>query len=150
MEICGGIMEENNNEFIGYKIMAGHKYRVFKKEFNGNVFYNIQIQQKQYDEQIIKFYRPVTFKKGVVLDDPDGKGIDIIIHKGYENLRVNKNVDEKNQPYCPITSILITDFTICEREEQKQSQAYQKYQDILSENETEDKEVVIDDNMLPF
>lgn len=129
-------MEYEVNDGIGYKIVAGKRYRVFKKEYNGNVYYNIQIQQKNYDDTISKYYRPVTFKKGIVLDDYTGNGVDIIIHKGFENLRPNKA-----DKYNPITTIMITDFEILDSQEQIEAQAYQDFQSNLDEIE-------IDDNFL--
>lgn len=138
--------EEEKKGSIWHKIMPNHKYRIWRKDFNGKTFYNILVSQKEYDNTESKYYIPVSFKKGIEVDNET----DIIIIKAIENLRSNKNVEESKRPYAPIFSYMITEFEVVEREEQKQSQAYQKYQDILSENETEDKEVVIDDNMLPF
>lgn len=111
---------------IGYKIVAGRKYRVFKKEFNGNTYYNIIIQQKQHDGTVTKYYRPVTFKRGVVLNDPTGEGVDIIIKSGFENLRNNK-LDERN----PITTIMIIDFKLCERKEEVVASAYADFRENL-------------------
>ena len=136
-------MVEEEQDYIGYKITAGKKIRVFKKEYNGRVYYNVQMQQKNLDETVVKYYRPVTFKKGVTLDDPDGKGIDIIIHKGFENLRPNAK-----DPYNPITTIMITDFEVVERQEQKEAEAYDMFQENLNENEMESIEIT--DADLPF
>lgn len=136
-------MIEEEKDYIGYKITAGKKIRVFKKEYNGRVYYNVQMQQKNLDETVVKYYRPVTFKKGITLDDPDGKGIDIIIHKGFENLRPNAK-----DPYNPITTIMITDFEVVERQEQKEAEAYDMFQENLNENEMENIEIT--DQDLPF
>lgn len=133
-------MEEEKVTGIGYKIQAEKKYRVFKKEFNGQTYYNIQMQQKNYDDTVSKYYRPVTFKKGVELDDPTGTGVDIIIHSGFENLRPNK-LDKYN----PITAIMITDFEICEREEETKAKAFDDFQQNLNDNEMQ-----IDESSLPF
>lgn len=132
-------MEEKANG-ISYKIIAGRRYRVFKKEFNGSVFYNIIIQQKQYDGTVIKYYRPVTFKRGVVLNDPTGAGVDIIIKSGFENLRANK-LDERN----PITAIMITDFELCQREEEVVASAYADFKENL-----DNIEIGEDEMDLPF
>ena len=135
-------MEQEKKIF--YKIVEGKKYRVFKKRFNDNVFYNIQVTQKMYDGTVKKWYRPVTFKKGVELDDPDGNGIDIIIRCAYENLRENKK-DEYN----PITTLMVTDFELVERQEQIEAAAYKNYQENLN-NEEEDGYVSISESDLPF
>lgn len=119
-------------EKIGYKIEAGRKYRLFKKEFNGNVYYNIQISQKNYDGTSTKWYRPITFKKGVNIEDPTGQGVDIIIKTGFENLRENKA-----DKYNPIVSIMVTDFEICERKEEVVANAYADFQNNLNENESD-------------
>lgn len=133
-------MEEEKTTGIGYKIQAERKYRVFKKEFNGQTYYNIQMQQKNYDDTVSKYYRPITFKKGIELDDPTGQGVDIIIHNGFENLRPNK-LDKYN----PITAIMVTDFEICEREEEAKAKAFDDFQQNLNDNEME-----INDDQLPF
>ena len=103
------------------------------------------MQQKNLDETVVKYYRPVTFKKGITLDDPDGKGIDIIIHKGFENLRPNAK-----DPYNPITTIMITDFEVVERQEQKEAEAYDMFQENLNENEMENSEINPESLELPF
>lgn len=137
-------MEEGKEEYRIYrKIEPNRKVRVFKSTYNNKTFYKIQIKQKNYDETEDIWYQNVTFKHGVELDDPDGKGVDIIIKKAYENCRKNPK-DEYN----PIFYLMVTEFELVEREEQKQTQAYQKFQDTLNENEQE--EIHIEDSQLPF
>lgn len=129
-------MEEKEEFTVFYKIMGGKKFRVFKNTYNDKDFYKIQVSQKNYDGTVDKFYKPVTFKKGVELDNES----DIIIEEGYENLRKNPK-DEYN----PISTIMITKFTLCERQEQIEKDAYAEFQQTLSENEQ-----VIDESDLPF
>lgn len=133
-------MEEEKPKKIYYKLEAGKKYRVFKTTFdNGSGakdFYRIQITQKMYDETVLKWYKQVTFKRGVSLDNET----DIIINCAYENLRENKN-----DKYEPISYLLITDFDIVERQEQIEAQAYADFQQNLNEVELE-----ISDEDLPF
>lgn len=127
-------MEEEKEEYRIYrKIEPNRKVRVFKSTYNGNTFYKIQIKQKKYDNTEDTWYQNVTFKRGVELDDPDGKGIDIIIKKAYENCRKNPK-DEYN----PIFYLMITEFELVEREEQKKAAALEKFQDNLTENEREE------------
>lgn len=116
---------------IWRKIETNHKYRIWRKDFNGKTFYNILVSQKEYDNTESKYYIPVTFKKGIEVANET----DIIIKHAIENLRSNKNVEESKKQYCPIFSYMITEFEIVEREKQKQAQAYQKYQETLNENE---------------
>lgn len=128
---------------IWHKIMPNHKYRIWRKDFNGNTFYNILVSQKEYDNTESKYYIPVSFKKGIEVANET----DIIIKKAIENLRSNKNVEENKRPYAPIFSYMITEFEIVEREEQKQAQAYQKFQETLNENELDEE---IKNAELPF
>jgi len=122
-------MEENKEPTIFYKLMGGKKYRVWKNTYNDKDFYKIQVTQKQYDGQTDKFYKPVMFKRGV--DIPNES--DIIIEEGYENLRLNPK-----DPYNPISTIMITKYTLCERQEQIAQQAYDDFRDNLDENEMVD------------
>lgn len=124
-------MEENKDK-IYHKIEAGRKIRVFKSTYKERNYYKVQVTQKEYDGQTSKYYINLQFKKGVELNDPDGQGVDIIIHEAYENLRKNKN-DEHN----PVVYLMVTDFEICEREEQVQAKAYSDFQQNLYENEVE-------------
>lgn len=127
---------EIKQDAINYKIMAGRKYRVFKLVFDDKVFYRIQMQQKNYDDTVSKFYRQVNFKKGVELDNET----DIIIHRGFENVRRNPKDD-----YNPISSIMITDFEIVENQEKVQKDALEDYNKQLEEANN-----LIDDEDFPF
>lgn len=136
-------MEEEKEEYRIYrKIEPNRKVRVFKSTYNNKTFYKIQIKQKNYDNTEDTWYENVTFKRGIELDDPDGKGTDIIIKKAYENCRKNPK-DEYN----PIFYLMITEFEIVEREEQKKSAALEKFNNNLEENE---QEPLVTDEMLPF
>ena len=124
-------MEEKEEEYrIYHKIEPNRKVRVFKSVFNEKTFYKIQIKQKNYDNTEDVWYMNVVFKKGISLDDPDGKGIDIKIKKAYENCRKNPK-DEYN----PIFYLMITEFELVEREEQKKAAALEKFNDNLNEVE---------------
>lgn len=133
-------MEEEKKGSIWYKIMPNKKYRIWRKDFNGQTFYNIRVSQKQYDDSTKYYYIPVTFKKGVEVPNET----DIKIIKAIENIRENKNVEEKVRPYNGIMSYLITEFEIVERQEQIESQALDEYNTTLEENE----EVEISDSFL--
>lgn len=136
-------MEEETEEYKIYrKIEPNRKVRVFKSTYGDKTFYKIQIKQKNYDETEDVWYQNVVFKKGVTLDDPDGKGVDIKILKAFENCRKNPK-DEYN----PIFYLMITDFELMEREEQKKAAALERFNDNLAENE---QEVEIPEDSLPF
>ena len=136
-------MEENTEPKILRKIEPNRKYRIWRKDFNGNTFYNILVTQKQYDNTETRYYIPVSFKKGIEVANET----DIKILKAIENLRSNKLVEEAKKQYYPVFSYTITEFETIEREEQKKEQALEKYQEALNGNE----EQQIDENQdLPF
>ena len=131
--------KEQAKNSIWYKVMPNQKYRIWRKDFNGKTFYNIRVSQKQYDDSVKYYYIPVTFKKGVEVDNET----DIKIIKAIENIRENTNVEEKVRPYFGVMSYMITEFEIVERQEQIEKQALNEYNSTLDENEIE-----IDDSFL--
>lgn len=128
--------QEENKKGIWRKIEEGKKYRIWRKDYNGQTFYNILVEQKQYDNTKKKYYIPVTFKKGVSVDNET----DIKIISGIENIRDNSYVDDKKKTYSPIFTYMITEFEICEREEQQIQQAYDNFRDNLNQNELDDED----------
>lgn len=126
-------MPEEEKPTIWRKIEPNHKYRIWRKDFNGKTFYNILVSQEEYDKTKSNYYIPVVFKKGISVANET----DIIIKKAIENLRSNKKVEEKDRKYYPVFSYTITEFDIVEDEEQKKKEAYDKYQETLNENESE-------------
>lgn len=133
-------MKEEEKDIIYHKIEAGKKIRVFKSTYHERNYYKVQVTQNEYDGTKSKYYINLQFKKGVDLDDPDGKGTDIIIHKAYENFRKNEK-----DPYAPIMYLMVTDFEIVERQEQVEKQAYADFQQNLYENELGDEVEITDD-----
>ena len=129
-------MEEEKIDEISYKIKAGFRYRIWRRDLDGRTYYNIIIKQKNYDGTDNTWYRPVTFKKGVEVANET----DIIIKKGFENLRNNPK-----DKYNPITSIMITEFETLENKELQDAKAYADYQKNLQENE-----MFVSDEDLPF
>ena len=127
-------MEEEKEDRIYHKIVAGKKYRVWKKTVNDKDFYSIQAIQNNYDNTQDKFYLPIQFKKGVELPNET----DIIIHCAYENLRKNPK-----DGYNPIHYLVVTDFEALKTQEQITEEALNDYNDTIGENEIE-----IDDNFL--
>ena len=135
-------MEEAQKEYkIYHKIEANRKIRVFKSTYNDRNYYRVQITQKNYDNTENKFYINLQFKKGVNLDNET----DIIIKEAYENFRVNP----KDQ-YNPIMYLMVKDFEIQERQEQLESQAYEKFQETLNNNEQGTDDEILQDTELPF
>ena len=78
----------------------------------------------------------IIFKKGVSVDNET----DIKIISGIENIRDNSYVDDKKKTYSPIFTYMITEFEICEREEQQIQQAYDNFRDNLNQNELDDED----------
>lgn len=131
-------MREEEKDIIYHKIEAGKKYRVWKSTYNDRNYYKIQIVQTEYDNTKSKYYINLQFKKNVELENQT----DIIIHKAFENFRPNPS-----DKYNPIVYLMVTEFEVCEREEQVQAKAYADFQQNLYENELGD-EVEISDNFL--
>ena len=129
-------LDLNTDYNIFHKIEAGKKIRVFKSTYNDRNYYKVQITQKNYQGDPDKFYIALQFKKGVELADPDGKGIDIIIHSAYENFRKNPK-DEYN----PILYYVVTDFEQVKRQEQLEEEAYADFQDNLNEVEVSEADL---------
>ena len=125
---------------IYHKIEAGKKIRVFKSTYKERNYYKVQITQKEYDGTSSKYYINLQFKKGVELNDPDGKGVDIIINEAYENFRLSKT-----DPYAPVMYLMVTEFEVCEREEQVQAKAYADFQQNFYENEVGEEVEITDD-----
>jgi hypothetical protein len=134
------VEEKETRPSILRKIDVNRKYRIWRKDYNGQTYYNIQIVVKQFDGEIKKYYIPVTFKKGVEVQNES----DIKIIKAIENIRENKNVESKLKPYSPIFSYMINEFEYVENKELNIQNAYDEYRENLSENEMVD----ISDNFL--
>lgn len=124
-------MQEEKEYYIWHKVEPKRKYRVWRKDYNGKTFYNIIIEQKNYDNTKSKYYIPITFKKNVSVENET----DIIIIKAIENIRQNKNVEDKLKQYSPVFTYMITEFEIVERQEQIEKQAFDEYRENLDENE---------------
>lgn len=125
-------MNEEKEHNIFYKIMPDKKYRVFVNSFNGKKFYKIQVTQKEFDGQTKKYYKQVTFKKDIELENET----DIEIQEAYENLYENKN-----DKYNPISVLNITKFRMLPKEDKQK--VFDEYYSNIS-----DEEVTIDDGFL--
>lgn len=119
-------MEEFNVPVIYHKIMANKPYTIKKQTFSGYTFYKIAVSQKTFDGQTKIYDYPVNFKNGVELDD----GETIIITKGYENIR-----DNKNDKYSFITSIMIEEFEKVEKKQQETKTAIDEYNQKMNTND---------------
>lgn len=135
-------MENQEEEYIIYKVSTKNWHKVYKTSFKGKDFYKLLIVQKKYDGTTNSYYKPISFKKTLT---PPQDGSVIRIKQGIENLYTN-NIDKYN----PISSILILDYELKENVEQKKENAYNEFSQTLAENEENKEEIVIEDSQLPF
>lgn len=135
-------MENQDEEYIIYKISTKNWHKVYKTSFKGKDFYKLLINQKNYDGTTNNYYKPVSFKKTLT---PPQDGSIIRVKKAIENLYTN-NIDKYN----PISTLLILDYELKEDEEQKKENAYDEFSQTLAENEETKEKIVIDDSQLPF
>lgn len=120
---------------IWYKIDTTHSYKIWCQEYGGVKYYKIQIQKKNYDGTKTNFYKQVRFAKCTPPED----GEIIKIKKGFEDVRENKN-----DKYNPIWEVVILDYELENNDIVREQQAYETYQERLSEND----EVNIDEHFL--
>lgn len=129
-----------NTSNRSYRTEVGDTVRIYRSEYNGRMFYKIMQPQKDGEGNTVKFYKEISFKKGVEVQDKT----DIKILKMMENLRKNPK-----DPYHPISSLLILEFEIQENREQQKSNAQNDFQIDLATRDT-NKEYEIKDEDLPF
>ena len=129
--------EKEEKKSRPYKVMVGDKVKVWRKDWNNNVFYTIQINQQQFDKTIKKYYQRVSFRKGVDLE----KGTKVILKYFFENWK-----DNAKDPYNPIRELKILDYEIVEIEE-KESDLIGNYTNNLNSMSDFD-DISIDDNFL--
>ena len=108
---------------VGYKIESGREYMVFRNEYNGNVFYKIQITGKNLDGTVKKAYKIVRFKGDV--DIPDKTLIKI--NAGFEDFYFGK--DKFNAIY----TVVITDFDVINDSHNVAREALESYKKATSE-----------------
>ena len=135
-------MENQEEEYIIYKVSTKNWHKVYKTSYNGKDFYKLLIVKRNYDDTTTNYYKTVSFKKSLT---PPQDGSIIRVKKGIENLYTN-NKDKYN----PISILLILDYELKENEEQKKENAYNEFSQTLAENEENKEEIVIEDSQLPF
>lgn len=114
---------EENKDYIIYKVQAGYNYKVYRQDRNGFTFYKISVQKKLADGQKQYDYIPVTFKKGVDIQD---KTV-IKIKQAFENI-VYKKEDIKH--WNPMISIHITEFEVIDDKIDAYNQSLQEDVDV--------------------
>lgn len=125
-------MSEEKEPIIYYKIMPNHKYRVWKTTKDDVNYYKIQVSQKNYDNTVTKFYKPICFRKGV--DVPNQT--DIIIKFGIENLRENPK-----DPFNPISTIMVSDFELYKSQEQQTKEALNEFNDFMDDVDIKEEDL---------
>ncbi len=127
-------MEENeeikDEAYIGYKIDTKHTYKVYVNETKGKRYYKVQIKKKNYDGTETNFYKQLRFVKC----NPPEDGEIIKIKRGFEDLYYN-TVDKYN----PISVVVVMDYELVENKVVNDAKAYDKFQQILNENENGDE-----------
>lgn len=129
-------MKDKPEKWIIYKIRPGDKIKVYQSLFNNKIFYKTKIVQKNYDDSKKSFDIELTFKRGVVVPNDS----QIIVKQAIENYRVNPK-DE----YHPIVFYTILDFDIVKSDQQLKNEAINDFNDILYQNEYENKNVTSED-----
>jgi len=118
-------MEENqenqeNELYEGYKIKAGKEYIVRRQDYNGNVFYKIFINQKQYDGTTVQLFKVVKFKGNPDIKDFTKILIKKFIENGYYSTKDTKH-------YNPQWSLMILDWEIVEQSQNEVNDAFNQY-----------------------
>lgn len=116
-------MEENleNEEFqeqnsIGYKIIAGREYTVQRQDYNGKTYYKIPVKKNHQDGTEEFGLKQVRFKKDVELQDKTK----IKILNGFEDFY-------QKDKYNTIFTLVITEFEITEQPAEVVNQAYDDF-----------------------
>ena len=129
-------MNNEEERWIGYKIDTEHSYKVYVNEVHGTKYYKVQVQKKNADNTKTNFYKNLRFVKC----EPPTDGEIIKIKKAFEDLYANSK-----DPYNAISVIVVMDYEKVDNDYVRDKQAYETYQERLSENE---EEVYIDENFL--
>lgn len=95
----------NEEEGISYKINTKFSYKVNRSEYEGRVYYTINIFDKTYKGEKIMTDRRIKFRKEVDLAD----GTYIRIKKGFEGF-----FPHKNNKYIGVPYYFVLDFEISE------------------------------------
>lgn len=136
--------QSHDNDYVMGLIRINKLYMIFRQEYNSKIFYKVQITKKNFDGTEIKSYMPVTFKKGVELDN---KSI-IKIKKAIENWYPDKNNKYENHYFYNII-----EFQLVKNEKLEKEQALDAFQADLANRGNNSfidfgDEVTIDDNFL--
>lgn len=128
-------MDNQEQEYISYKINTKLTYKVYVNESYGKRFYKVLVTKKNVDGTKTKFYKQLNFVKCT----PPENGEIIRIKKGFEDLYTNTK-----DPYNPISVIVVMDYEKEENQQVREEQAYASYHEKLNESE----EVDIDESFL--
>lgn len=105
----------------GYKIKCGREYMVFRSEYQGKVFYKIQVTKKNYDDTKAQAYKTVKFaSKTLDTDIPDRTVI--VIKNLFEDFYF-----KAGDKYNPIWTLVITDWDIIKTSQQTATEALETF-----------------------
>ena len=128
-------MEEEKKEYAIRKINNKNWYKVYVSSVNGNTFYKVLLQQKDYQGNTKNYYQNISFKKSLT---PPNDGEQIRLVSFIENIY---GEDKYNPKY----SFMVIEYEKRQTQEQKENQAFDEYNQTISEF---DNFVNIDDNFL--
>lgn len=133
-------MEEEKKEYGIRKINNKSWYKVYVSGANGRTFYKLLLQQKDYQGNTKNYYQNVTFSRKL---KPPNDGEQVRLIGFIENIFG----DDK---YNPRYSYTITDFEIKQNQEQKESQAFDEYNQTMMQNEVDNFDIDVSEDNLPF
>lgn len=129
-------MENNENEdYISYKINTYNKYVVYKTSYGGKDYYKIYFEKKNQDNSKTKIYRNLKF---INCEPPQDKDI-IRIKKAFED----NYIDPKNK-YNDVCVLCVMDYEKFEDEEKLKEKAFEDFHRTMDESED------VDVDSLPF
>ena len=93
-------MEEQNNNYISRKVRDDFSYTVYRNDRNGKTFYKICVKQKDFDGQEKNCYIPISFKKGVEVENKTKikikRAIENVYTKGFDTIFTYMILDFEN------------------------------------------------------
>ena len=112
---------ENEQDGNGYKIKCGREYMVFRSEYQGKIFYKIQVTKKNYDGTKTQAYKTIKFVSKTLDTDIPDRSI-VIIKNLFEDFYF-----KANDKYNPIWIVVATDWEIIKTSQQTAAEALETF-----------------------
>ena len=113
--------QEEVKDGNGYKIKCGREYMVFRSEYQGKIFYKIQVTKKNYDDTKTNAYKTIKFVSKTLDTDIPDRSI-VVIKNLFEDFYF-----KANDKYNPIWIVVATDWDIKKTNEQTVAEAFETY-----------------------